>query len=54
MYFLYVFIGILRTKSEPIRPIIIKNLKTLKILEAKIQEILKIENMLATLEVQKP
>ena len=33
------------------RPIIIK---TLKILEAKIQEILKIENMLVTLEVQKP
>ena len=36
------------------RPIIIKNLKTLKILEAKIQEILKIENMLVTLEAQKP
>ena len=35
-------------------PIIIKNLKTLKILEAKIQEILKIENMLVTLEAQKP
>ena len=35
-------------------PIIIKNLKTLKILEAKIQEILKIENMLVTLKAQKP